>query len=227
MPVPAADPNAVARMQKEQLYEKQHTMLRLPMEALKSNPDMATAAHEGQPNLNPPDDAVSATDVLNPGAAGPSFNLAARMPVDSSDSGSMNNDASPPVEAVPIASSGAGGTDVGVQIIAAPASADAAASMESSSSSSASPSAAAASPQPAEQEPPASAPTIDGVLPPPGAAAVSSSQNGTADSSSSTQGTTGNNGDQSTTPPGPSKVDPNTESTSKKKKKGLHKLVPF
>jgi len=203
------------------------------MDALKSNPTVTAAAHEGQPNLNPPEDAVSATDVLNPGAAGPSFNLAARMPADSSDSGNMNNDASPPVEAVPVSSSGVGGTDLGVQIIAAPASADATASVESSSSSSTSAPAAAANPQPAEQQPaeqqtPASVPTINGVLAPPGAAAVDSSQNGATDSSSSsTQGTTGSNGDQSATPPGPSKVDPSTESTSKKKKKGLHKLVPF
>ena len=47
---------------------RQHAFVRLPMAMVKSMPDVAIAAHSGQPNLNPPDDAVSATDVLKPGA---------------------------------------------------------------------------------------------------------------------------------------------------------------
>lgn len=78
MPVPAADPGAVARMQKEQLYAKAHhepLIKKAPMSMLKSNPDVSTSAHAGTPNLNPPTDTVSATDVLRPGAAGPSFGI--------------------------------------------------------------------------------------------------------------------------------------------------------
>ena len=81
MKVPQPDPNALARMQKEQLYAKNHRqnpMIKLPIGFVKSGPDFATAAHSGDPNLNPPDDAVSATEVLKPGASGPTFNLAMR-----------------------------------------------------------------------------------------------------------------------------------------------------
>ena len=81
MPVPAADPKAEAEMRKEQMYRKEHrqvAVLRLPMGIMKSSPNVTLAARTGQPNLNPPDDAVSATEVLRPGAAGPTFNLAMR-----------------------------------------------------------------------------------------------------------------------------------------------------
>src|SRR5580693_7579233 len=77
-PVPSADPDAIVRMQKQQLYEKQHhqsAIVKLPMGMLKGNPDTSTAARGGAPQMAPPNDAVSATDVLRPGAAGPSFTL--------------------------------------------------------------------------------------------------------------------------------------------------------
>jgi outer membrane protein assembly factor BamD len=78
MPVPAADPEALARMQKERDYERQHhsnAALRAPMGMLHGNPDVSVAAHVGQPNLTPPDDAVSASEVLKPNAAGSGFTL--------------------------------------------------------------------------------------------------------------------------------------------------------
>jgi outer membrane protein assembly factor BamD len=78
MAVPAADPAAAARMRKEQLYAKEHhanRVLKYPLAVMKSNPDVYAAAHSGQPNLNPPDDLISATEVLNQGAAGPSFSV--------------------------------------------------------------------------------------------------------------------------------------------------------
>ena len=77
-PVPSPDPDAVVRMQKQQLYEKEHhqsVFLRLPMGMLKGSPDVAGAARSGMPQMAPPNDAVSATEVLRPGAAGPSFGL--------------------------------------------------------------------------------------------------------------------------------------------------------
>jgi outer membrane protein assembly factor BamD len=78
-PVPEADPEAYARMKQEQLYQSQHhqiAALRTPMNMIKGNPDFAPAAHGGTPQLNPPNDVVSATDVLRPGAQGPSFTVA-------------------------------------------------------------------------------------------------------------------------------------------------------
>jgi hypothetical protein len=77
-PVPSADPDAIVRMQKQQLYEKAHhqsMVVKLPLGMLKGNPDTSSAARGGMPQMAPPNDAVSATDVLRPGAAGPSFTL--------------------------------------------------------------------------------------------------------------------------------------------------------
>jgi outer membrane protein assembly factor BamD len=77
-PVPEADPNAYARMKQEQLYQHQHHQilaLKMPLSMVKGNPDFSTAAHSGTPQLNPPNDVVSATDVLRPGAQGPSFTV--------------------------------------------------------------------------------------------------------------------------------------------------------
>src|SRR6202790_1250754 len=89
MPAPAADPSALARLQKEQLSRRdnrQHAMLRMPLRLVKSSPDVSAAAHSGEPNLKPPDDAISATEILKPGAAGPSFNVAARPAAAGEDS---------------------------------------------------------------------------------------------------------------------------------------------
>jgi outer membrane protein assembly factor BamD len=96
MPVPAADPNALARMHKEQLYEKEHhpnRILKYPLAVVKSSPDVSEAAHSGRPDLSPPDDLISATDVLNQGAAGPSFSVVGAAVNGSSggDSGSGSN----------------------------------------------------------------------------------------------------------------------------------------
>ncbi len=77
-PVPAADPTALARAQQQQTYEKQHhqaTVVKNGMGMLKGNPDTTLASRYGTPQLNPPDDAVSATDVLKPNASGPSFTV--------------------------------------------------------------------------------------------------------------------------------------------------------
>ena len=96
MPVPAADPNAVARMRREQLYEKEHhpnRILKLPLAVIKSSPDVSVAAHSGQPDLNPPDDLISATEVLNQGATGPTFSVVGSTVAASgaSDSGGGSN----------------------------------------------------------------------------------------------------------------------------------------
>ena len=76
--VPSADPDAVVRMQKQQLYEREHhqsIVLKLPLGMLKGAPDVSDAAHSGTPQMNPPTDVISATDILRPGAQGPSFTV--------------------------------------------------------------------------------------------------------------------------------------------------------
>src|SRR6202453_3907162 len=78
-PIPEPDPDAVARMKQEQLYQQKHHQvmaLKMPMSMIKGDPDFSTAAHGGTPQLNPPNDVVSATDVLRPGAQGPAFTVA-------------------------------------------------------------------------------------------------------------------------------------------------------
>ncbi len=67
-PVPQPDPNALARMQKEQQFPRQHhAIFRNPLGILKSGPNVSTAAHIGTPNLNPPNESLSASEVLKPG----------------------------------------------------------------------------------------------------------------------------------------------------------------
>jgi outer membrane protein assembly factor BamD len=68
-PVPQPDPNALARMQKEQQFaHPHHAFLRSPLGILKSSPSVSTAAHTGQPNLSPPNQSLSANEVLKPGS---------------------------------------------------------------------------------------------------------------------------------------------------------------
>jgi outer membrane protein assembly factor BamD len=119
MPVPAADPAAVSRMQKEQLYAKAHrenALKKATLQMIKSNPDLSAAPHSGSPNLNPPTDTVSATEVLKSGAAGPTFGISATS--SNGDSATSSGDGGPITEAVPGApASGNPGMSTGVQII--------------------------------------------------------------------------------------------------------------
>ena len=122
-PIPSADPDAVVRMQKQQLYERQHhqsVVLKLPLGMLKGAPDVSDAAHSGTPQMNPPTDVVSATDILRPGAQGPSFTVTGSSAGggSSANSSDSSNDAVAPVDAttVPTGSTDAQ-TGVGVQII--------------------------------------------------------------------------------------------------------------
>ena len=237
MRVPSPDPNAVARMKKEQLFEKkqhrQFIALRLPMELLKSSPSVSAAAHSGQPNLNPPDDAVSATDVLKPGAAGPSFEIASRPPASgnaNADSGTVD---SPTVDAGADESSSAPGMNAGAQIIAAP-----------TTSGSPDPSAAAS---PAADQPPAttgsaaassssdsadpSIPTITLAPAPSAGTSAPAAGHEAPPAAGAVTATTGSSSPSASQQPAAnakvaSKVDTKAESSSKKKK-GLHKLVPF
>ncbi len=79
MSVPASDPVAVARMQRQEVYERAHrqSLLKEPLGIMKTGPDFSMAAQSGMPNLTPPADSISAKDILSPSNSGPSFNLAA------------------------------------------------------------------------------------------------------------------------------------------------------
>jgi len=222
MPVPKADPDALARMQKQQLFEKGHhpnTVLKVPMGMIKTAPDVEFAAQSGQPNLNPPDDTVSATEVLSQGAAGPSFNITARN-ITSGGEGTSTD-----TESVESSSSAADSSTAGAQIIAAPTTSAAAPESaspapEAAAGTSSAPAnvpegnAVVATGAPASE--PAAAATSSPNAPPQAAAAVTTP--GAAGAQSNTNG-------QSTNKTTANKDDSKSESSSKKKK-GLHKLIP-
>jgi outer membrane protein assembly factor BamD len=241
MPVPSADPAAYARMAKEQKFQKSHhqlALMRLPMALINSKPDISGAAHTGMPNLNPPTDEISATDVLKEGAAGPTFGVIA--PGDAAPAAS--GDASGPttqVDAVPNGSpitGDQGGSSVGAEIIAAPTSG----SDASSANPPAQPPAATTDTSAPNSSVPLLTPTS--VTPASAPAAADTSNNGApiTGNTESVQGASPNApGDQPATPsassgsdsgtanqPASSTDDSKNESTSKKKK-GLRKLVPW
>lgn len=201
MAVPAADPNALARMQKEQLYAKSHrqiAVLRMPMALVKSSPDVSGAAHTGNPNLSPPDDAISATDILKPGAAGPSFNVAAQP---APGGGGLSSDSTSVAAGPPESPSSTPTTGAAVEVIEAPP--------------------AGTAPGPTDIQPSASAASSDPAAASPSSGASTSGNQAPA----ATQPASGNNG-TSSPQPDKSKADSKTESTSKKKK-GVHKLIPW
>ena len=127
LPVPASNPDAVIRMQKERDYEKQHhesALLKGPKNMIHSGPDVSLAAHVGPPNLNPPDDAVAASEVLKPNAGGASnFSLTGVTTGGSADTSSTSSSTGPTKQEdastsqTTVESGPGGGTILGVQII--------------------------------------------------------------------------------------------------------------
>ncbi|MGH9714262.1 MAG: outer membrane protein assembly factor BamD [Candidatus Acidiferrales bacterium] len=225
MPVPAPDPLALARMQKEQSIARDHhsafaAFLNSPLGMLKSGPDVSTAAHTGTPNMTPPNDSFSASDIMKPsGASGMSVGGGA---VGSAGGGSTPGLAPSTTPSGSAPGSGSTGprTGAAVQIIS-PAG-DATTAPTSDSAPEATPPTAAA--------PPASSPSGATATPAP-------PPEGTAPSSTPQPASTPQGND--TTAPGaapsspqgglqstPQATDPKDESTSKKKK-GLRKLVPW
>jgi hypothetical protein len=70
VPVPQADPNALAWMTAEQNTPRPHTPLyKKPLDLMKSGPngEFLTAARTGTPNMQPESDTLSAGDLLTPG----------------------------------------------------------------------------------------------------------------------------------------------------------------
>jgi outer membrane protein assembly factor BamD len=245
MPIPAPNPDAVQRMKQQQLYMKQHhelAALKLPLGMIKSGPDFSAAAHNGSPNLSPPDDTVSAMEVLREGAAGPSFSVRAvgaeapAAKAGTADSESVETDT--PDAPTPATAADAPATATGVQILdapnsggattAAPAAADppapaaAPAGPSESSSSTANPPSepAATTNSTTPNSSPARAP--EGTAAATGTSATPQAQTASSQASPAAQTTSS----AKTTPATADKADPSTESTSKKKK-GLHKLIPF
>ena len=242
--VPASNPDAVIRMQKERDYEKQHhesALLKTPKNMLHGAPDVSQAAHIGQPNLNPPDDAVAASDVLKPNSGG-GFSLSGSASTGASSdapASASSGDATKQTDAATsqttVETGPGGGTTLGVQILTHDANIPSGeASTSSSAAGTAPPTPVAAPAQPAANPagsggsaPPAAAPTAT----PSGAPAASNGQpEGTqaapqtgqaaADSSSSSSGS------QTSTPAQSSSSDDSKDSTSKKKK-GARKLIPW
>jgi outer membrane protein assembly factor BamD len=243
-PVPSPDPDAVVRMQKQQLYEKEHhqsIVLKLPMNMLKGSPDTSSAARGGMPQMAPPNDAVSATDVLRPGAAGPSFGLTGSAAGASAQTSASSSEVVTPEDATtaPVGSD-TGQAAVGAEILTPlddkgqPTSEQPAAPRTPAETS---------APATAAPPPPSTNGTVDaglngsGTANPPAdnapAAAVSSSKS----TISSASGTTGASAAPGSAPAAqstekapavakPTPVDTKEESTSKKKK-GLKKLIPW
>ncbi len=249
MPVPAADPEALARMKQQQMFEKHHHeifVLKLPMGMIESRPDVSQAARSGEPNLNPPNDLVSATDVLKQGAPGPVFTVTANNPgaSDSSAADGASDSGGPVVEGGASDSTGNGDaptTSVGAEIIAAPTSAAAA---SSSTDTATTPAPAPISAPAAENAPAASDPPAASMLsavpgtgpaasvtsqpssaPQPSTAPQATQANATASATSSTSSVSSTSKAKAPAAVAP-KADSKTESTSKKKK-GLKKIVPW
>jgi outer membrane protein assembly factor BamD len=255
MPVPAANPDALVRMQKEHEYAKEHhsaALIRTPMSALKTAPDVSVAAHVGPPNLNPPDDAVAASEVLKPNSAGASGFTISGSGVTGSDPSSLNMPAAPTTQedadtsgpaGVASGSGGAAGRTLGVQIIdpsevRQPAAADpaTAAANPPATGAPAQPNPAPDPVQPAANPPDAAASTGSASSPsttPPPAAATgtqpSASSNGSQATGQTDQGTSDNSSSSTAAQgaaPAQSTTDDSKDSSSKKKK-GVRKLIPW
>lgn len=212
MPVPEPDPAALARMQEEQAYEKTHrthAFMRMPLEMFRSAPNLTQAAHNGPPNLNPPNDVVSARDVLKQGAPGPSFTVISGTAPAQEGGTSADDSNATPVEVTPTVTPAVPTTDVGVQIISAPNDPNAPPITP--------PATGANATQP-------SANTAAGSTTPPDSTTPAATQNGTPDADQ-TNASNGNSG-QAKTQQKSDKSDPQTESTSKKKK-GLKRVIPW
>jgi hypothetical protein len=247
LPVPPSNPDAVIRMQKERDYEKQHhqnALLKAPKEMLHGAPDVSLAAHVGQPNLNPPDDAVAASEVLKPNS-GAGFTLSGSASgTGVTDSSASANSTGPTKQEDAVTSQGtiesgsAPGRTLGIQIIQPP---DASAP-PSANTGTAGTNAPAAAATPSTPQPTANSADAPGTAP---AAAT-----GTSSTAASPSAPTGSNGqpagtqaagqtDQSSTDStsssttGQSAAQAQSSSTddskdsSSKKKKGVRKLVPW
>src|SRR5262249_48935819 len=85
LPIPAADPNALARMQKEQQTPHPHpSLVAKAVGPFENRPSMANAARSGTPQMNPPDEATDLDTMMRSSG----FNINASGSVGSASSGS-------------------------------------------------------------------------------------------------------------------------------------------
>jgi outer membrane protein assembly factor BamD len=251
LPAPSADPEAYVRMKNEQLYREQHhqnPLIKTPMTMLKGNPDVSFAARNGTPQMNPPNDAISATDILKPGARGPAFTISG---TDAAATGTdqSNSDAAP-VDATTVpagaAAVAAPGNSVGFEIVTAPNDSNAAATTAPAAAETPAPSSSGSTVAPsssvpvlAPTQPAANSASPSADPPAPRESIPSSTATGspvTAPASSSSAppaagatpaGTAAQPAAQPKSEPAKAdKADPKEESSSKKKK-GVKKLIPW
>lgn len=241
-PIPESDPEAYARMKQEQLYQQKHHQvmaLRMPLSMIKGTPDMADAAHSGTPQLNPPNDVVSATDVLRPGAQGPSFTIAGGAA--NAPSAETGTEVVTPEDAKTGTAAPEGGQGVGVEII--------------STGPDSAPAPATTAPPPGSTSPETNPPgttvnPAESTIAPVNSPNTNGSTSPAADSSAAPAGTNTSSAPPTTTSSTPAEaaaqpatgsssataekqepakvapVDSSQESTSKKKK-GLKKIIPW
>jgi outer membrane protein assembly factor BamD len=220
VPVPQPDPAALARAVEERKYAAQRpTLVQRTMSVIRSSPDVSMAAHSGQPNLQPPVEATSAVDILKPGSAAPGAIASGGGGVGSGNSVAVETVPAGSDTSVPISTGTTTDTPPADTVAPAPEGSALPAPMNSES---AAPPADApkgdAAPGNANPEatPPAAAPATLGIRPAPAASSpgTTSESTSTGTSAESTAGSA-------------AKADPTTESSSKKKKKGLKKVIPW
>jgi outer membrane protein assembly factor BamD len=239
-PIPEADPGAYARMTQEQLYQRQHhqiAALKMPLSMVKGNPDFTTAAHSGIPQLNPPNDVVSATDVLRPGAQGPSFTVAGGAANEAAPAETGTEAVTPEDARTGAAGGGSSQPNVGVEIISTgpdsqPATTPA---PPGSTSPETNTPGTTVNPAPAANAPVAS-PMAEGSPAATGAASATpeASASGTTAPQTGSSSTPAASGTSATSaapaaadkPAKLAAADPNEESSSKKKK-GIKKIIPW
>jgi outer membrane protein assembly factor BamD len=237
VPIPQPDQEALARAAADKKYASERPgVLHRTMGVIKSSPDTSMAARSGAPNLTPPVEATSATDVLKPGAVpgvlstgggGASGNSIAVQTVQAgSGGGAGDTTTAAPANGNPSGTSelSPGSSDVGSLPKAMDPTPDSAAPPADQP--------AAAPEQPAaapEQTAPAAgaesaAPAVSGTPTPAATDAATNSGASTSESTSTTAAGKGASNEQ--TASAPDKSDPKAESSSKKKK-GLKKLIPW
>ncbi len=228
LPVPQADPNAIARMTKEQnTPHPRQSLLAKTMGPIESRPNMSMAAKTGAPQMAPPEDDASLETLV--GSNG--FNLnASGAGANSSTGGAASGGAAQGSGNPPAADGSTNGTGAAVEIVtpgstptpgpaattptgAAPPPSTPAAGAAAPANGAANPGAAAASPASQTTQPPNCTPQVSTTT---GAANSASNSGTTASTTSGTQPNgTQQPGANSTAPPPCQQIN----NTKKKRKK--------
>jgi outer membrane protein assembly factor BamD len=230
VPVPQADPAALARAVEERKYAGQRPgMIQRTMGMIRSGPDVSMAAHSGQPNLQPPAETTSAVDVLKPGSAAPGVIAGGGSGVASGNSVAVETVPAGSDTSVPAPATGGTGTETAPADTAAPSTPTSALPEPMNSESTPAPAAeapAAAAPK-AEDTAPATAPAPTDTATPPATTGSSSTPTPTPAPAAVAPATSNGGTTSESTAGSAAKADPSTESSSKKKKKGIRKIIPF